>query len=557
MKENMFKRTILTAATLAASVCAMNAQSISDGLMFSENNYVGTARTLAMGNAFTALGGDLGSYGINPAGSAVASYSQIVFTPGINVSGSISSAVPEGSTYGFSTPQKDLNTYVSIPNVGVSVAFDTHRNTGLKRFTFGFVANVTQSYVEDSFASGPNGMTSLAGSFSSGATGLHQKDITGTAAYDNNWADDWRYVLANNAGAISCVNGSDVDYVGATQGYSAVEGGYEFYNLGVLDQSFARAKKGDKRDILFNFGFDISDIVYFGFNMGITELNYKYDQYLRETPAAGEMERFAVTFDGGQPTYFESLRHNYYYDADCTGIYAKAGIIVTPNNWLKLGAAIQTPTAMDIDEYWGQSAETSYRNSYYSGRDETPENQTSYTLRTPFLANFGVAATLFRRALLSVDYEITDYKTMKFKAERRIDNDIFTDVNSDIKNFMGVSHNLRAGIEYKPVNMLAIRAGYNMLTCPEKEDDGISATPRYIKAFTHSASFGLGLNTNGMFFADAAVRYMKRTTEYVTPYQYYILDENNNLCVNEDVPVPTIRFDRSLWTVALTLGLRF
>lgn len=52
-------------------------QTAYDAQLFSENNYEGTARSVAMGNAFTALGGDLGGISINPAGSAVSPYSQL------------------------------------------------------------------------------------------------------------------------------------------------------------------------------------------------------------------------------------------------------------------------------------------------------------------------------------------------------------------------------------------------------------------------------------------------------------------------------------------------
>ena len=54
---------------LGTAAVGMEAQTMYDALRFSENNYEGTARTMAMGNAFTALGGDLGGITINPAGS--------------------------------------------------------------------------------------------------------------------------------------------------------------------------------------------------------------------------------------------------------------------------------------------------------------------------------------------------------------------------------------------------------------------------------------------------------------------------------------------------------
>ena len=68
------RKTIITALLSLAAVAA-GAQTLSEALNYSGNNYYGTARSIALGNAMTALGGDLGSVGINPAGSAVAPYS--------------------------------------------------------------------------------------------------------------------------------------------------------------------------------------------------------------------------------------------------------------------------------------------------------------------------------------------------------------------------------------------------------------------------------------------------------------------------------------------------
>ena len=49
------KKTALTILlTVAACVCSF-AQTAYDAWLFSENNYEGTARSVAMGNAFTAL----------------------------------------------------------------------------------------------------------------------------------------------------------------------------------------------------------------------------------------------------------------------------------------------------------------------------------------------------------------------------------------------------------------------------------------------------------------------------------------------------------------------
>ena len=91
-------------ALLSLTAVAAGAQTMYDGLTFSQNNYYGTARSIGMGNAMTAVGGDLGSIGINPAGSAVAGYSQFTITPNLTLSSMNSSysAYPVGGVDNFS-----------------------------------------------------------------------------------------------------------------------------------------------------------------------------------------------------------------------------------------------------------------------------------------------------------------------------------------------------------------------------------------------------------------------------------------------------------------------
>ena len=62
----MRKAALIFLLTVAAAFPG-HAQTAYDAFLFSESNYEGTARTVAMGNAFTALGGDLGSISLNPA----------------------------------------------------------------------------------------------------------------------------------------------------------------------------------------------------------------------------------------------------------------------------------------------------------------------------------------------------------------------------------------------------------------------------------------------------------------------------------------------------------
>ena len=128
--------------TLASTLAlAASAQSWQDALLFSENEYAGTARSVAMGNALTAVGGDLGSIGLNPAGSAVAGSSQFTLSPGLSLAvANVSGSQPE---LGFGNRVSTTSSRPKMPNLGVVIAMNTGHRSGLKRVSFGFVSNAT------------------------------------------------------------------------------------------------------------------------------------------------------------------------------------------------------------------------------------------------------------------------------------------------------------------------------------------------------------------------------------------------------------------------------
>ncbi len=74
MKKCLF----LLLSSLTFSVA--QSQDITDAVRYAHYNLSGTARFRAMGGAFGALGGDLSSINVNPAGSAIFSNNQITLT---------------------------------------------------------------------------------------------------------------------------------------------------------------------------------------------------------------------------------------------------------------------------------------------------------------------------------------------------------------------------------------------------------------------------------------------------------------------------------------------
>src|SRR6478609_3595738 len=59
---------------------SLQAQNVTDAMRFAQTDLNGTARFRAMSGAFGALGGDLSSLNVNPAGSAVYNHNEMGFT---------------------------------------------------------------------------------------------------------------------------------------------------------------------------------------------------------------------------------------------------------------------------------------------------------------------------------------------------------------------------------------------------------------------------------------------------------------------------------------------
>lgn len=544
-----------TAFIILFALAAMSAQAQTayDAFRFSERNYEGTARSVAMGNAFTALGGDLGSIGINPAGSAVAKYSQFTITPSLTVSTNTTHGVSpysDGYLPYFEKQFKQTATHFAIPNFGMTFNWDTGRSSGLKNVTFGFVMNRVNDWNEDVFAKGRNSTTSFMGAMATEATemGLLGSNLNMNNAYDY---DPWKYVVGYQSGMISTFGGYDDQFVGASELLQENNmGDTEIFLGGPLDQSYGRRVRGGKNDYLINLGFNISDFLYIGANLGITSMNYTYDEYFKEV--AVDPDDFGIEFDNGK-AYFDRMKYKYSYGANTSGVYGKFGFILTPGLGLRIGAAIQTPTGTTVNEYWYYSGETTYTDNSFNGYADSPEGEDQYRFSEPWRANFGIAWTLGKFAVFSADYEMCNYSSMKFKRNGFDDGrEYFIDLNDEIRSIYGKSQMFRAGVEIKPVDVLALRAGYGVTTSPEKFN--LNGEQLDIPA-AQNVSFGLGFISRKSFFADVACRYAFATDEYFMPYNDYILYEDGTPM--EDAYASEICNTKSAWKVLLTLGWRF
>lgn len=575
------KRTIFT-ALLSLTAIAAGAQTMYDGLNYSQNNYYGTARSIGMGNAMTAVGGDLGSIGINPAGSAVAGYSQFTITPNLTISSMNASysAYPVGGADRFTNEQNKRLTRFSMPNIGLTFNWKTGNGSGLKAITYGLVVNGTNNFTGKMLAGGRNDKTSYQSAMAVAADGYDMDFLNGYSIdkdgkrVDRGWdypyyyGDDFQndpnkgkfapWNVIANAQAGSIANYGDTDdpsyywrYKATTEGYSNTgekdaNGNYiyDIFLAGPLNQAYSRNITGSKYDALFNVGFNFSETFFVGVNLGVTSLNYNYDEYFKE--AAANPDNFEIDFGEKGITRFSDYRTRYSYTADGSGVYGKFGFLWRPIDGIRVGAAVQTPTIMEINERWRQDVNVNYTDASFNGSAKTPEGDYSYRLRSPYRLNAGAAFTFAGMALVSADYEMTDYSTMKFMSkDGGWSNDTFSSLNDQIRNCMGVSHMVRIGAEFKPLPEIAVRAGYNFTTTPEYVYEGNSKTK--LNDRINAFSVGLGYSSNGSFFADIAARMTMLADEYISPYADYL----------KDLASPMILNKRDLYSITATFGWRF
>ena len=513
---------IFAAVLFAALAFEAGAQTFQDAIDMAGNDYLGSARSVGMGNAMTAVGGDLGSLTFNPAGSAVSGYSQFTITPGLSVSSVFGQGTYlDGTPFGFEDGIKTGSSRMNLPNFGAIMVYDTRNTRGLRRVSFGLVGNVTRDYNNYLRASGTNSDNTLAGALASWADGYTQDQLSGDFYATN--GPSWESMVAWKGGVFDPIPGRNDGYVGLTE--RILDNG-DIRLADKIGQYYGLKRGGSKYDLLMNFGLDFSDRFFVGANVGITTLSYRLDETRAENALAG----------ASYPTGFESLDMRSSYRDEGTGIYAKIGFIARPADGLRIGAAIQTPTLMQIRETYGQDGRSVANGE--SMRGDSPTEDWFYNLRSPFRFNAGLAYTIGKIALLSADYEYFDYSKVRYEPSY---DDVFTDfsaVNQELRDYGRAVHMIRVGGELKPSPELAIRVGYNYTTNPD-----IEAT-----ASRQAVSFGLGYSSPGSFFCDLAVRFQYLPDEFITPYSYP--DEFG-------VITPQICSQASLCNTLLTLGWRF
>lgn len=226
---------------------------------------------------------------------------------------------------------------------------------------------------------------------------------------------------------------------------------------------------------------------------------------------------------------FKSFSYTSNLETKGSGVNVKFGVIVKPVDWLRLGAAVHTPTSISMHDNYSNSMKSTFDNGD-TYEDKSPSGSYDYTVTTPFRMIGSLGFVIKKKAVLNADYEYIDYTY----AQLRSSPNVFADVNSTIRSKYTSTSNIRLGGEIR-FDPLTFRLGYAMYGSPFKTGDN-SAADR------NSYSAGIGFRDKNYFIDFGYV-----LTKYTESGYLY----------DPEVVKSSVRSSYKTSAFVLTMGVRF
>ena len=484
--------------TVGGAVFDRDIISPTDILELSQRQTFSTARSQAMGGAFTSLGADLASVAYNPAGLGMYQRNDI--------SVSLAFDVDRSSTVGQQTVQwgRNTNTRFGFNNIGL--ALNLYKgNSKIKSVTFAIAYNKMADYNYNRSFSSSGNVGSLADAFSDLAQAgnlfinadNHITDRSGNVDYNMNpyyWGD----VLAYKCGLINNPTNS--------QWYPD-----EIGNGAMMDHFYNIRSRGSAGEISFAVGANLNNILYFGASLDVATIRRTQHIYYGENinynqePSFDELPTQLRTFGYQQATKLSGI-----------GIAAKFGLTLRPVSMLRIGFAIHTPTYYSMSyQYDGRMQSEAYTQRGVLRADEislllVDDREYRWKFSTPTRILTGVSYA-FPYAILSADYEYDRYNSMTYSGAPFNVSSYNTDIKMNFKN----AHILRVGLEI-PMKNSYLRAGGGIVS-RMVNDDTILTNAAVMKAWNISCGLGFKVLSNCRIDLSYAYR-QDSLTDYLLYY---------------------------------------
>lgn len=402
---------LLVSASLLSSGVVF-AQGELDAYRYSQTELNGTARYLGMGGAFGALGGDISSMSSNPAGLGIYRSSEIVTTLSL-------SSIKAKSDWGGS--KVDANkTKFNFDNIAYVGYFPTGNDEGLIGWNVGFSYNRVKNFNRNyrlrgtqnySLADYAAAKASYAGTDRNSGEwfGIPENEMPPFGVVNNEsdlvydklgaYNGGWLSGLAYQSGMIGAnqANVNDTYYHSAFAEWD--QNNQNWYSDSRPDDvGLDVSESGAIDQYDFSFATNISNRVFIGATIAVTDLNYRM--------SSSYFENYLYTDNS-----MDYLDWGNTLRVDGTGYSFNLGVIVRPADYLRLGVAYNSPIWYKMtDSYWGYA--DTHNENYPEDPDvsgETPASPypyTNYKLRTADKWIFSVAGIIGQTALISLDYEL-------------------------------------------------------------------------------------------------------------------------------------------------------
>lgn len=420
-------KTIYSFALLASLSLTASAQDPFDALDLGAKDLAGTARYVSMGGALSALGGDVSVMHVNPAGIGL--YKRNDFAVGVSL---------------VSVDQSVLYQNKSKLNFDYIGAVFSYDNDGDEPMFFNFGIGVKNN--RNFF----NNIGTDVGGFDKYpfSQTMQIADYANTAQEFNEWG-----MLAELAAENTSEDNPHPGILGKKDVVRDGQPTTEWNGIPAKSAEYFRAVHGSNTVWDLNVSLNLSDRWFIGAGLGFSWLNMTRESAYSE-----------VSVDGYQ-YMFENI-----YETTGYGFDVKLGAIVRPfeDSPFRIGVNWKSPTSYRLTD---RNSSTLFYDMtlLYSSLQESyslPSSDREYDYSDPWSLGVSLGYTIGKNFAIGAEYEYQDFSNAKYTSLYSDDDQYFRNMNKGIMAIGKSQHTYKIGAEFKPVDNVSLRLGYNYITSP-------------------------------------------------------------------------------------------
>jgi hypothetical protein len=453
---------ILSVIAIVALTQNSFAQYSQDAIRFSQTTNGSTSRIKAVGNAGTAVGGDLSNVSGNPAGLGFFTRSEFSITPEFD--GSKSKSNYFGQANSASRNTVNLNNAALVIYNQLSKPAGADKNKGWLSVNYGVGFSRTNDFNQNIHYGGTNNANSINNYYASQANqfGIDEGTLAGWA-YDHQLIDLYELTPTTSE--------------------------YRPNNVGPNTQEAFINRRGSQSSVDFSIGGNYSNKLYLGLGLSFTDIDYTSFSTFYEDGTLSVLENNLPVNRDFSSAYSQNQR------TTGTGFTARLGVIYKPTEAVRLGAVLTSPTFYNIDDAYNEGLASQIGNNSATS-NQSDDYTLNYNLRTPLKLAGGASVFIKHFGFITGDVEYVDYSSAHLSSNPDYNADVRPNGdpgdNPEIKALYKSTINAHIGAEARLTNFFLLRGGYGIQGNARKENGSDIKT----------VSGGVGLRF-GSYYVDA------------------------------------------------------